>query len=342
MPNTDSGSQVSSSKTTNTQSSKIASTNSPATVDVSTGKTSVDSKFKLSSSSKDKHVVVVCDKKPLLHAQHGNNSIGQHRNNNARSSPDSNLTTIQESPLDAGKASVVTVERAAAVKIYLETYYNDKFHQGPSARSLRLRQLEADLFASGSILDAAEQEAIRQQFFRRESEHLRETRTLESRCIRALSATKGNEIEILDGNFEALKVLGKGSFGVVKLVREKSRQLGQGGRGLGNQRGSVAGETAGRVYAMKVIRKSAMLKTSQEGHLRAERDFLVASQGSKWCVPRPFGYPPRADRWANNLRVSQDHPSHHQFSGCVQSVPGHGVHARRRLPGPSHPGEHFA
>jgi hypothetical protein len=40
---------------------------------------------------------------------------------------------------------------------------------------------------------------------------------------------------------------------------------------------------------MKVIRKSDMLRNSQEGHLRAERDFLVASEGSRWYVaPSPF------------------------------------------------------
>jgi protein-serine/threonine kinase len=40
-----------------------------------------------------------------------------------------------------------------------------------------------------------------------------------------------------------------------------------------------------QVFAMKVIRKSDMLRNSQEGHLRAERDFLVASENSKWVVP---------------------------------------------------------
>jgi protein-serine/threonine kinase len=34
-----------------------------------------------------------------------------------------------------------------------------------------------------------------------------------------------------------------------------------------------------------VIRKSDMLRNSQEGHLRAERDFLVASENSRWVVP---------------------------------------------------------
>lgn len=39
------------------------------------------------------------------------------------------------------------------------------------------------------------------------------------------------------------------------------------------------------VYAMKVIRKADMLRNAQEGHLRAERNFLVAAAGSKWVVP---------------------------------------------------------
>ena len=39
-----------------------------------------------------------------------------------------------------------------------------------------------------------------------------------------------------------------------------------------------------QIYAMKVIRKSDMLRNGQEGHLRAERDFLVSSEGSRWYV----------------------------------------------------------
>jgi protein-serine/threonine kinase len=35
---------------------------------------------------------------------------------------------------------------------------------------------------------------------------------------------------------------------------------------------------------MKVIRKSDMLRNSQEGHIRAERDFLVSAEGSRWYV----------------------------------------------------------
>ena len=36
---------------------------------------------------------------------------------------------------------------------------------------------------------------------------------------------------------------------------------------------------------MKVIRKSDMIQNSQEAHLRAERDLLVAAEGSQWIIP---------------------------------------------------------
>ena len=46
-----------------------------------------------------------------------------------------------------------------------------------------------------------------------------------------------------------------------------------------------AGKSLPDVFAMKVIRKSEMLRSCQEGHLRAERDFLVGAEGSRWVVP---------------------------------------------------------
>jgi serine/threonine protein kinase len=39
------------------------------------------------------------------------------------------------------------------------------------------------------------------------------------------------------------------------------------------------------VYAMKAIKKSDLIRNCQEGHIRAERDFLVASERSHWVVP---------------------------------------------------------
>ena len=101
---------------------------------------------------------------------------------------------------------------------------------------------------------------------------------------------------------------GKGSFGVVRLVKGKhsspraSAETGNAdGLSISNvssRKSSMAtlmtGLTPARyrrhppnnqVYAMKVIRKSDMLRNAQEGHLRAERNFLVAAEGSKWVVP---------------------------------------------------------
>ncbi|KAL1799179.1 hypothetical protein ACET3X_003216 [Alternaria dauci] len=98
-------------------------------------------------------------------------------------------------------------------------------------------------------------------------------------------------------NYDIIRVLGKGSFGVVRLVREKSDNCGS-LRGSSCSIGYLDGSLTPRndkpsptirrpkqVYAMKVIRKSDMLRNSQEGHLRAERDFLVASENSRWVVP---------------------------------------------------------
>lgn len=231
----------------------------------STEKTSLDSKFRLSSLGN-------------LHRDANTRTLDK-RLHNARSSPDSNLTTIREAALDRASPTVLTVERAAAAKVYLETYYNEHLSPGPSPRSIRLRLLEAQIFSEGGVeaLNSEEAETIRTEFCRRESEHLREMRVMKTRSIRALAAERDNPDGCLVNDYEVVKILGKGSFGVVRLVREKPQR--------GEETRPDDGWSEGnkkQVYAMKVIRKSDMLRTSQEGHLRAERDFLVASDGSQW------------------------------------------------------------
>jgi hypothetical protein len=172
--------------------------------------------------------------------------------------------------MDQVMPSVLTTERAAAAKIYLETYFNERLMQDRDPRSARLDKLKAKLLSRPGGIDDLPyhlEEVINMEFCRRESCHLRETRVMKMRSVRALAAPRGSNSSSVVNDYEFLKILGKGSFGVVRLVREKSR--------------CFEGERR-QLYAMKVIRKSTMLRSCQEGHLRAERDILVASEGSEW------------------------------------------------------------
>lgn len=157
--------------------------------------------------------------------------------------------------------TIDTVEKAAAAKIFMETCFNNLLNK-PNPRIARLQYLESQLYYSPH-LDAEEKNAIRQSFYYQETCHLREARAIKTKSLMSLMQENCSQAD----SYEPLKILGRGSFGVVKLVRErpdKSHAFPQ------------------QVFAMKVIRKSEMIRSCQEGHLRAERDFLVASEGSNW------------------------------------------------------------
>jgi protein-serine/threonine kinase len=277
----------------------------------STPKSSADSKFRLSlplairskhntSNNKDdnnnitvNHTVASPTKSHRLHIHSGNacssrlHGSGHHHGSpNARSSPDSNLATIQEILTEAKPlAGILTVERAAAAKIYLEIFYNTRLGPKLNPREMRLQQLKADLYVksnlatvSGLLLDE-EQEETRRRFFLHETNHLRESRVMKARSLRDLSAPKGTRSGRIVDDYDIVKVLGKGSFGVVRLVKEKHQAKTEDYSAPAHR---LLNGDRRQVYAMKVIRKSAMLRNCQEGHLRAERDFLVASEGSRW------------------------------------------------------------
>ncbi|KAF3480405.1 serine/threonine-protein kinase cbk1 [Arthroderma uncinatum] len=176
--------------------------------------------------------------------------------------------------------SIVTVEATASAKIFFETYFDALFSEDPP-RMRRQRELEQKMYSLP--LSEEEKEAARRAWFRQESEHLRQDRVL-----KAHSNCMDRKKSILIAGYEVVKVLGRGSFGVVRLVKEKnansesSQQISKGGRPF---RRKETGKMRKDVFAMKVIRKSEMLLNCQEGHLRAERDFLVASYKSRWIVP---------------------------------------------------------
>merc|ERR1711971_771234 len=69
-------------------------------------------------------------------------------------------------------------------------------------------------------------------------------------------------------DFEAIKVIGKGAFGEVRLVQKVD---------------------TGHVYAMKILRKADMVEKEQVAHVRAERDILVEAD-HQWVVKMFYSF----------------------------------------------------
>ena len=204
------------------------------------------------------------------------------------------------------------MEAVTAARVFFETYFNDIFSSEPS-RDQRKRELEVQI--NRLPLTPEERQQVRAAWYMQESEQLRQERVLRARS---------NSRNVADtaslAGYDVIGVLGKGSFGVVRLVKEKTYSTSPDGhqktpsrtsrrsrisssredRPLGSRaslvdalKHAVDGARSGRkrlnkmkkdVYAMKVIRKSDMLRNCQEGHLKAERDFLVAAQKTRWII----------------------------------------------------------
>lgn len=249
------------------------------------------------------------------------------------------LTPIEEMPVEVNP-TVITVETTANAKIFFETHFNLILSGQLSPRSLRRHDLELRLQAGKLSADQRQQE--RAIWASKESEHLRRDRVLKSKTNEILGNTG-----VAVAGYEVVRVLGKGSFGVVRLVREKEvvddSQLlqcqtptpGSSWRqspreelsnlkltaiealksSLDSQRTPQHRDTRKakrEVFAMKVIRKSDMLRNSQEGHIRAERDFLVASESSKWVVPLIASF-----QDANNLYLVMEYMIGGDFLGLL-------------------------
>lgn len=73
------------------------------------------------------------------------------------------------------------------------------------------------------------------------------------------------------GDFEILRVVGKGAFGKVFMVRKKDYSGGDG------------------IYAMKVMRKDTIIKKNHVDYMRAERDIL-AKVVHPFIVPLCFSF----------------------------------------------------
>lgn len=217
--------------------------------------------------------------------------------------PDHTLKARSSSPvkLPIPAPSILTVEAASAARIYFELYFNSLF-QNVNPRLRRQHELEQQMCAFQ--LTKEEQLETRRNWMLQENEYLRQCRAMKT----SLRCSKCTDAASIAG-YEVVKFLGRGSFGVVELVRERpfqgvsdedpttkasSPRLVR-NRSLSMLKSAMEGTKHARrrrfmtgekkeVFAMKVIKKSAMLRNCQEGHIRAERDFLVASEKSRWVV----------------------------------------------------------
>jgi serine/threonine protein kinase len=153
---------------------------------------------------------------------------------------------IQLDPVDSElECSRRTLEKSTACRIALESYY-ENFFRGLRERQERRRALEGMM--QKRRIAAGKRQKLREALYQKESEFIRLRR------------------KKLTGNvFESLKIIGRGAFGEVRLVKMRGTD---------------------EIYAMKKLRKSEMIKKDQVTHVLAERNVLADHLATKspWVV----------------------------------------------------------
>ncbi|CAH2061816.1 unnamed protein product, partial [Iphiclides podalirius] len=89
-------------------------------------------------------------------------------------------------------------------------------------------------------------------------------------------ATALKRLRLSRDDFELVKVIGRGAFGEVCVVRASFMQGTEGGGNMAASAGGTVSTTTGeRVYAMKILNKWEMLKRAETACFQEERDVLV-------------------------------------------------------------------
>ncbi|GFR39844.1 hypothetical protein Agub_g340 [Astrephomene gubernaculifera] len=136
-----------------------------------------------------------------------------------------------------GAVSEATRLRVEAAKQFIENMFHVQ-HQNIAERYARRNALERELQREGLPDDQKRQ--IISQLEKRESDYTRLQRQ-----------------RMTADDFEPLSIIGRGAFGEVRIVREKSTS---------------------KILAMKKLKKSEMLKRGQVEHVKAERNVLAEVQ----------------------------------------------------------------
>ncbi|GAM24873.1 hypothetical protein SAMD00019534_080480 [Acytostelium subglobosum LB1] len=141
-----------------------------------------------------------------------------------------------------------TMDKSLAAKMYIEQYY---MNQQKSAKQRLSRRKDLEEKMGNMKLTAKEQNDMIKELDKKESDYNRLKR-----------------IKLKRSDFDLIKVIGRGAFGEVSLVRKKE---------------------SGELFAMKRLVKSEMLKKEQVAHVRAERDVLV-NANNEWVVRLYFSF----------------------------------------------------
>jgi len=122
------------------------------------------------------------------------------------------------------------------------------------SRDRRKRAAELEMKLQNEEHGSEDKRQIQIQHFLDESHSLRQQR--------------GAKQKIKNSDFKIIKVIGKGAFGEVRIVRHKTSQ---------------------KVFAMKTMLKKMMIAKNQLGHIVAERD-LMSDADNPWLVKLFFAF----------------------------------------------------
>lgn len=146
--------------------------------------------------------------------------------------------------------------RADRMKAYLQEKYSKQKNEVDSV------QATAEMEASRRAL---EETMLRMSLGEADKERYREV------YLKAESdAQLDMQRRLKTSDFEPLAIIGRGAFGVVRLVQMRNR-------------------FSREVYAMKSMLKQAMILKNQVGHVRAERDILTESE-NPWIVTLHYSF----------------------------------------------------
>lgn len=148
---------------------------------------------------------------------------------------------------DDEEPSKETLETSIAARVSIEQFYKSLF-RSLKERDERRTVLEKKMEELNLNQDTRNQK--RRELDKRETEYIRSRR-----------------VRLTSHSFESIKVIGRGAFGEVRLVRMKKTK---------------------KLYAMKKLDKSKMIEKHQVAHVRSERDVLADNnnynKNNPWIV----------------------------------------------------------